>query len=68
MNYFVYLFFAFFYGCTPLYGTSQARGQMGATAATATATWDRTHIADLHHNSRQHQIPDPLSRANPHVY
>ena len=25
---------------------------------TATATWDPSHVCDLHHSSRQHQIPD----------
>ena len=31
--------------------------------ATATAMWDPSHICNLHHSSRQHQIPDPLSKA-----
>ena len=30
---------------------------------TATATWDLSHVCDLHHSSQQHQIPDPLSEA-----
>ena len=30
---------------------------------TATATWDPSHVCDLHYNSWQHQIPDPLSKA-----
>ena len=38
----------------------QTRGQIGATA---TATWDPSHICDLHHGSRQQQIPDSLSEA-----
>ena len=29
----------------------------------ATATWDPSCICDLHHGSRQHQIPDPLKEA-----
>ena len=29
--------------------------------ATATATWDPSRICDLHHNSRQCQILNPLS-------
>ena len=28
---------------------------------TATATWDLSLVCNLHHSSRQHQIPDPLS-------
>ena len=31
--------------------------------ATATATPDPSHVCDLHHSSRQHQILDPLSYA-----
>ena len=31
--------------------------------ATATATWDMSHICDLHYSLQQHQIPDPLSEA-----
>ena len=30
---------------------------------TATATGDLSRICDLHHSSRQHWIPDPLSEA-----
>ena len=30
---------------------------------TATATQDPSHICDLHHSSRQRQIPNPLSEA-----
>ena len=30
---------------------------------TASATWDPSCICDLHHSSRQCQIPDPLSEA-----
>ena len=30
---------------------------------TTTATQDPSHICDLHHSSRQCQIPDPLSEA-----
>ena len=29
--------------------------------ATATATWDLSHVCDLHHSSLQHWILDPLS-------
>ena len=31
--------------------------------ATATEMWDPSHICNLHHSSRQHQTPDPLSKA-----
>ena len=30
---------------------------------TATATWDPSHVCDLHHSSRQHWILNPLSEA-----
>ena len=30
---------------------------------TATATWDLSHVCNLHHSSQKHQIPDPLSEA-----
>ena len=30
---------------------------------TATATWDPSHICDLHHSSQQRQILNPPSRA-----
>ena len=30
---------------------------------TATATWDRSHICELHHSSRQRWIHNPLSKA-----
>ena len=30
---------------------------------TATATPDQRRVCDLHHSSRQHQIPDPLNKA-----
>ena len=30
---------------------------------TATATWDLSHVCDLHHGSRQRQILNPLSEA-----
>ena len=49
------------------YGSSQARGQIGAAAvayATATAILDPSHICDLWHSLRQCQILNPLSTAN----
>ena len=33
------------------------------THTTATATWDRSHVCDLHHSSKQHWILNPLSEA-----
>ena len=32
--------------------------------ATAIATWDLSHICDLHHSSWQRRILNPLSRAS----
>ena len=47
------------------HGDSQARGRIGTAAAclyhTATATPDPCPICELHHSSRQCQIPNPLS-------
>ena len=31
--------------------------------ATATGTWDLSHLCDLHHSSQQCQTSDPLSEA-----
>jgi len=31
--------------------------------ATATATWDPSHVCDLHHSSRQHRVLNSLSKA-----
>jgi len=45
-------------------GSSQARGQIRATAyATATAMQEPSHICDLHHSSQQCQILNPLNEA-----
>ena len=40
----------------------QSQLQLSAYA-TATATLDPSHVCDLHHSSRQCQIPDPLMEA-----
>ena len=52
---------------TPMaFGGSQARGPIGAVAAShapATATWDPSHVCDLDHSSQQSQIPNPLREA-----
>ena len=48
------------------YGSSQARGQIGAAAedyTIATATWNLIPICDLHHCSRQRWIRNPLREA-----
>ena len=45
------------------HGGSQARGQIGDVATTATATPDLSCVCDLHHNSQQRQILNPLSKA-----
>ena len=64
---FFYFFFILLFRAAPAaYGSSQARGQTGATAAsytTAIATQDPSHVCDQQHSSRQRQIPDPLSEA-----
>ena len=53
--------FAISWAVPMAYGGSQARGQIGAIAATATQ--DLGHICDLHHSSRERRILDPLSEA-----
>ena len=61
-------FFCFFVFCfwqrvaPEAYGSSQARG-LEQLPATATATWDLSHICDLHHSSWQPLILNPLSQA-----
>ena len=49
------------------YGGSQARGQIGAAAASlharATATPDLSRVCYLHHSSWQHRILNALSKA-----
>jgi len=42
-----------------VYGSSQARGRIGAVAAMP----DPSHVCDLHHSSRQCRILNPLSEA-----
>ena len=63
----VFYFILFFLRATPVaYGSSQARGELELQLiaySTATATWDPSHVGDLHHSSRQRWIPDPLSKA-----
>ena len=67
------LFFLLFRATPRAYGSSQARGQIRAAAADATATRDPSHISLLSFRevniclyitcSRQHQIPYPLREA-----
>ena len=59
---FVFLFFLFlfFLRTAPIaYGASQARGLIRAVA-----TWDPSHICNLHHSSCQYQMLNPLSKAS----
>ena len=59
------IFFFFFFFFTA-YGSSWARGWIGAavaTYATATAMQDLSYIYDLCHSLWQHQILNPLSKA-----
>ena len=55
-------FFFLFRVSPAAYGSSQARGWIGAVAAnytTATVTWNPRYVCDLQHGSRQHQILHP---------
>ena len=65
--YFIYLFIYFLFRPAPAaYGNSQARGPIGAAAASqarATAKWDLSRVCDLHHSSWQRWILNPLSKA-----
>ena len=60
---FLVLSFCLFRAAFMAYGGSQARGPVGAIAATATATLYLSHVCDLHHQSRQQQILNSLSEA-----
>ena len=64
---FSFLFFFFLFTATPVaYGSSQARGQIGAAAeayVTVTATLDPSCICNLHHSLCQLQILNTLSKA-----
>ena len=56
---FLFFFFLLFWAAPVAYGRSQARGPIGAAAAslhTATATRDLSCVCNLNHSSRQHQI------------
>ena len=59
-------FFFFFRAALAAYGSSQARGQIGAAGAayvTAIAMPDLSHICDLHCSLRQCWILNPLREA-----
>ena len=63
---FIYRLFAFSRVAPVAHGDSQARGPIEAIATglpRATATQDPSCVYNLHHSSRQHQIPNPLSKA-----
>ena len=63
---FIFNFFFSFRAAPAAYGDSQARDQIGATAAadtTATATWDLSLVFDLYHSSWQRWILNPLCGA-----
>ena len=60
LEYGFFFFLCLFRAAPEAYGGSQARGLIGVTA---TATWDPSLVCELHHNSGQHQILNPLSKA-----
>ena len=65
---FIYIYFLFFFlGLHPLYmevPRLEVKTELQLLAYTiATATRDPSHVCDLHHSSRQHQILSPLSEA-----
>ena len=62
------LFFFFLMAAPVAYGSSWARDWIRAAAAAAayvmaTATWDLSHMGDLHHSFQQHWILSPLIKA-----
>ena len=69
-NFYFYLFvylckYLCLFRVTPVaYGSSQARGQIGASAAGL----HHSHICDVHHSSRQHRMLNPLSEARDWIH
>ena len=67
ISFFSFSFFGFFWGCFPWHmevlrlGVESELWRLAYT--TATATWDPSHVCDLHYSSRQRQILNPLSDA-----
>ena len=65
-NVFLFCFVLLFRDALEAHGSSQARGQIGATPAGLCHSHSNTGsscICDLHRSSWQHWIPDPLSEA-----
>ena len=61
-----FFFFKLFRAAPLAYGSSQARGRIGATSANlcrSHSNGDPSRICDLHHSSWQLWIPNPLSKA-----
>ena len=70
--FFFFLSFCFFTAAIAAYGDSQARGPIGAVAASyagATATLDPSLVCNVYHSSWQYWILDPPSEARdqPHI-
>ena len=67
--FFLPFFFFFFFAkraALAAYRSSQSRGQIGVTSDGlhhSHRTSDLSHVCNLHHSSRQRQIPNPLSQA-----
>ena len=62
-----FFFFCFFRASPTAYGHSQAKGWLGAAAASLhhshSNAGSELHLHDLRHSSRQCQVPNPLSEA-----
>ena len=65
LTFFFFFFCFFFLGVHPQHMEVPRLGVKSESSActTATETPDSSHISDLHHNSQQRWIPDPLSEA-----
>ena len=61
--FFVFFSFLFFRVAPAAHGGFQAMDRIGAAYATALATPDPSRICDLHHNSPQRWILNPLNKA-----
>ena len=55
----IIFFFLLFRAAPTAYGSSQARGRIGAAATTATAMQNQSYVCNLHHSSRRCWISDP---------
>ena len=70
LPYSIFLFFGRWGAKLTTYGGSHAMVQSELQLppyTTATATWDPSHICDLHHSPQQHWIPDPLREARDRI-